>query len=272
MKDPERFLDRAGDDFERLLLRSANGDVGSAAAKARCIAAASAIGVVVTPTAAAASAAKTSAVATASAPVVSGLAAYAVKSAGVGLVLGALASGAGMALSTPTAPAPVREAARWAPAQSRGDNAPLGERASASEPLPAPSSATLESLEDTRAPRAALGNAAMAAPPRDTPSRRLEPASARRLEREVELLDGARQALARGDASRASEEVSRYEAEFPRGMLGPEAIVLRVEVLLRQGRRTAAEALARRFLAANPSGAYARRLEELLKAPPLTNP
>jgi hypothetical protein len=46
-----------------------------------------------------------------------------------------------------------------------------------------------------------------------------------------------------------------------------EALLLRVDVLLKQGQRNAAEAVARRLLDAYPTSSHARRLKSLLSPP-----
>jgi hypothetical protein len=49
-------------------------------------------------------------------------------------------------------------------------------------------------------------------------------------------------------------------AQFPRGSLSPEAIVLRAQVLLASGDRAGAKTLAHRYSAAHPDGPYGKRL------------
>jgi hypothetical protein len=85
------------------------------------------------------------------------------------------------------------------------------------------------------------------------------------LDREIGFLDRARRALARGDAAHAAAELDGYQREFAAGALHEESLVLRVECLLRTGRRAEAESIASHFLAARPTGAHARRLRELLE-------
>jgi hypothetical protein len=85
------------------------------------------------------------------------------------------------------------------------------------------------------------------------------------LREEVALIDVARQALSRGDASGALVALDRYAATHPRGMLSEEATLLRIESLAQSGNRPAAAQLARRFLATHPSSAHARRLSSLLE-------
>ena len=81
---------------------------------------------------------------------------------------------------------------------------------------------------------------------------------------EIALLDAARRALRAGDARLALSALHRHQAEFPRGLLGQEATLLRIEALVRAGNRPAAEALARQFLARQPNSPHAKRIESLL--------
>jgi hypothetical protein len=81
---------------------------------------------------------------------------------------------------------------------------------------------------------------------------------------EIASLDRAREALAHGDASRALALVDEYAKEFPGGVLGQEATVVRIEALLARGDRKAADGLARRLLAAHPASPHAARVRALL--------
>ncbi|MBI3206588.1 MAG: hypothetical protein HYZ29_33935 [Myxococcales bacterium] len=84
------------------------------------------------------------------------------------------------------------------------------------------------------------------------------------LELEVALVSSARQALSRGDSGAALGLLDRYQREFPAGRLRPEALVLRVEALVRAGKADRARELARGYLAQSPGGAHASRLRELV--------
>ena len=85
-----------------------------------------------------------------------------------------------------------------------------------------------------------------------------------KLSREVALLDQARSLLARGKPRAALAALERREREIKSGVLGPEAKLLKVEVLLRVGHRRSAEALANGELARHPRGPHADRLNTLL--------
>jgi hypothetical protein len=84
---------------------------------------------------------------------------------------------------------------------------------------------------------------------------------------EVAVLDGARQALAAGETTKALATLDSYERTFPRGVLGQEAVVLRIEVLVAAGKVDGARAVADRFLAAHPSSPHATRIRHLLGEP-----
>jgi hypothetical protein len=86
--------------------------------------------------------------------------------------------------------------------------------------------------------------------------------SAVTLAAEVALLDAVRTALDGGSAARAMELLDRYEREFPRGQLLPEALLFRVRAYRAAGNAPAASNLAAQLLAKSPEGAYANRVRE----------
>jgi hypothetical protein len=88
--------------------------------------------------------------------------------------------------------------------------------------------------------------------------------SASSLAAELASLERARAALAAGRATDALALLDDHAARFPRGVLSTEAVVLRIDALLRAGRRANADALARQFLAANPTSPYAPRVRSLI--------
>jgi hypothetical protein len=91
-------------------------------------------------------------------------------------------------------------------------------------------------------------------------------AAAGRLSREVQALELAQQALGAHNPGAALQKLDRYGAEFPGGALGSEATVLRVQALLMNGNRTAAQALADSYSAAHPDSPYARRIQDTLRS------
>lgn len=88
--------------------------------------------------------------------------------------------------------------------------------------------------------------------------------SAPTLADELALVDSARTMLASGDYDAAIRFVDQYEARFPRGAFTHEAEVVRIDALARSGRRAAASAAAKRFVAAYPSSPHAARIRALI--------
>jgi hypothetical protein len=80
---------------------------------------------------------------------------------------------------------------------------------------------------------------------------------------EVAAVDRARASLASGAAERALEELAEYDRLRMTGTLDREARILRIDALLRVGRRQEAVELARSYLARFPRDAHAVRLREL---------
>ncbi len=83
---------------------------------------------------------------------------------------------------------------------------------------------------------------------------------------ELEAIDAARRALARGDHASAIRLLDRYAARFPKPRLGAEATVLRIETLAARGDKKAAARLGKAFLTRDPNGPYARRVRSLIGA------
>ena len=87
------------------------------------------------------------------------------------------------------------------------------------------------------------------------------------LDSEVAAIDQARRQLAAGDANAALQLVDAYDARYPGGALGQESAEIRIEALLRTGKRAAAQRLGDAFLLAHPSSPYARIIRGLLVNP-----
>ena len=81
---------------------------------------------------------------------------------------------------------------------------------------------------------------------------------------EIALLDDARMALAKGDPPEALRLLGRYARDFEHGNLGPEAVVLRIDALLRQGDVRSARSLAEQFEETHPNDSHLARIRSLL--------
>jgi hypothetical protein len=158
------------------------------------------------------------------------------------------ASGPAIVAVAPRAPAQaLPPAASSAPAVTR--------RASALPEQAEPSAAS--------APRgAAPANAVfapVALPPASSPAVTRNPS----LAAEILQLDRARAALAAGDVAAAGRALEVYGASRPSPILAQEAALLRVRLLLAEGRRAAASELARKIITQHPSSAHVESLHSL---------
>jgi hypothetical protein len=119
---------------------------------------------------------------------------------------------------------------------------PVSSRSQTTDPpLPCASSASAAPRAPAHPP---FRSSVPAAPPKD----------------EIALIDLARGAVRSGDSSGALRALAQHAAEFPKPRFGEEAAALRVEAVVLGGDRAAAERDGRRFLAAYPRSAYARRV------------
>ena len=207
-------------------------------------------------------------------------------SIGKWLLLGMCAGGASTAVywsQTPSAPERQRSAAqvtaRAVRAPIRASGAASPSRVTLAEQTEPAASATAEPIPSAGGQaRTSSASPAGRAAERDVPPRSAaqeqsvtaEPADTRidgALERETRLIDGARQALAARDSSRASALLDSYDATKEIGVLDREALLLRVELLLARGDQPGARALAERFTQRYPTDAHRVRLRALLSAP-----
>jgi TolA-binding protein len=81
---------------------------------------------------------------------------------------------------------------------------------------------------------------------------------------ELAMLDPARAAIAQGDAARGLSLLDAYASKYPRGVMAPEASILRIEGLVKTGDHDGAKRVGDAFLRANPVSPYASRIESLL--------
>lgn len=110
----------------------------------------------------------------------------------------------------------------------------------------------------------ALGPSETATESRQQPS----PRSDDGLAAELRLLDVARAAVNAGNSSAAQRALDSYAERFPQGHLNPEANVLRLAVMVRQGDHAAALSLGRALLASEVYKTYESRIRSLLREIP----
>jgi hypothetical protein len=242
MSAPERLLAGEATDFERGLLGAWDQRQPSVETRAKVLALTGiGLGASVLTSAAAAKAAGTSIAPKA----VLGWSAVTMKWIAVGLV-GATATAGAVAYVRHTSQAPL-QSAESTPAQ----------RAPVSRPTPVATSTadTQRTIE--------LGPDTVPAPRAKTPSS----GRSSTLDDEVSMIDQARRAVASGDAPEALQIVGAYDTKYPGGALSQESTEIRIEALIAQGNRPAAERLATKFIAAHPSSPYVHRIHALLGEP-----
>lgn len=98
-----------------------------------------------------------------------------------------------------------------------------------------------------------------------TPPPPLAPQQADSLKAELRLLDEARAALDARQPVEAARALDSHAQRFPQGHLAPEARVLRLAVLIRQGDAVAARSLGQELLASESYRTYAPRIRSLLR-------
>jgi hypothetical protein len=81
---------------------------------------------------------------------------------------------------------------------------------------------------------------------------------------EVAALDRVRHAVEVHDAARALELLRAYQKRFPRGYLGREASLLRIETLIESEQREVAVAAGRKFLASDATGPSADKVRRII--------
>jgi hypothetical protein len=146
-----------------------------------------------------------------------------------------------------------------------GNEAPPVEQAG-SDSREAPSSAGVPRRKATRSavrPESARGEPPVAALQAQPESQEVPQANT--LEQEVALLDEARSALHAGRTGTALERLNQHSARFPRGSLGLEAEVLRIEALAAAGRHAEASRRAKRILERSPNSIVAARLRRFVQ-------
>ena len=229
--DPPRLLEAETDGFERALLDSAKLDVGSDQVRAACLVAmATSCAVVGTASAAPAAGAG-----------LKGATALFGKWLAVGATVGAVTAGT-VAVVVPA------------------DEPAVPAVAPPAEVRPQP-----EAKAAPARPQVAVAVAPSASAEPPAPVTRASADSGEsRLGEELRLLDEARVALRAGRPRGALAALDARDREHPRGELGPEGTVLRVQALLQAGDRAGARRVAEGWLRRRPTGPHAERIRGLL--------
>lgn len=89
---------------------------------------------------------------------------------------------------------------------------------------------------------------------------------------ELRTLEAVRRLLSAGQQSTAHRALDDYERAFANGLLRPEAVVLRIEILVRQGDLPSAHRLASEFERAHPQSSHLRKVHALLGNDALNTP
>jgi hypothetical protein len=248
---PVRLRDGDPSPLERALLDAGTSYPSSASAKAKTLAALGLVG----SAAVAASASAASASAASAASTASGLVTGAAK-VSVQLTLA-------KALMAVTAVGAVT-AAPFGYYEWRQHRAAVESRSAATATATAPAPA--------RAPVAAPIEQELAPPPAETQLRPRHRATAPeraavsspRLRKELAALDAVREALAGNDFVLALDLLDRYERVHPRGGLALEAEVLRIDALVKAGRRDLARRRAEAFVRRHPDTVLTGRVRDFL--------
>jgi hypothetical protein len=123
---------------------------------------------------------------------------------------------------------------------------------------PAPTETTVSVYDLPAAPQATHTRAPSAPPATSAAQDR----SGDGMDAELALLRTARAALHAGDAAGALDAIARYEAEFPKGSLRPEAAALAINAEIAAGRPNDARRRADAFLAQYPDSPLAPRVRK----------
>jgi hypothetical protein len=264
MTEPQRLKDKYAGGFEGALLRSARSDAPSSRARGRAL-----VALGVGSAVAGVPAATTAAAGTAGAKTLASVGLFAaVKWGGIGLAVGALTvGGIRQAPKLFRGPAETRAAVATnekipVSVDHHENNAPRAETETQLVPTIEPPPALPAAPEPAPRVTAAADSRAVALPASKT-ALPLEAIAEPHLAEEVAALDRARRFVA-NDPARALGLLDEYEQRFPKGDLAPEALVLRIEALVRAGERARAEILASSFLASHPRSPHAKRIRTIL--------
>lgn len=268
MKDPERLADVDASALSRHMLTAARDETPSSAAFERTVTALG-VGAVVVGAGASATIAAAGAAASAGANAVAagmggtalsgvtklapaGLLFAATKWVGIGAVGGLLTAGVVDRVSTWRAPVPT------APAQKAASTVAHSAGAAPAKPEhPRPVAGATDELAELPA-KPITPRPSLAQPAHEVAARRA------RLAAEVEAVDRAREAMAKGNPAQTLQALDAYERGFSEQRLRPEALYLRMEALVQRGDAAGARSAATALIAADPQGPHAARARAVL--------
>lgn len=250
MKEPERLIHYGATDTERRLLMAGAAEEPSSATAHRVAVAvgiSAAVGITTNTIATAATLPKL----------------WLTKLQWLGVTLGAGGlAWVGYTTLQPEAPGPSPRTTLTASVPARSPSvvtAPRATRLALEQPSALPARPSLKKTPAATRPTPTAGSGKSTVEPVGAS----EPRSAS-IAAEVAAVDSARRAIGRGEASQALRELNAYQAEYPHGVLGQEAALLRIEALAQAGNIGAAKALARRLFASQPSSPHRKRIESIV--------
>lgn len=246
MKDPQPLLDGGASRLELELLRAGDADGPSSRAREAALAALGLSAVVLSSSVSAAGVAGGAPTLAPAAPI------FAAKWWAIGAFMAASGAGVGYATfaadSEPSSPPPV----------ARNGVSPSG------PPVVSEAIAVAAPPEQPSAPSSPSATAGVSDPDSGQVAR--PPATAGvGIQEQIALIDRARAAAAAGDPAAVLSAVDAYQRRFPKGVLGQEAALLRIEALLSRGDTAKATRLGQQFLELHPRSALAPRLRSQLE-------
>jgi len=254
MNEPRRLLDEGGSDLELSILRAGRADTPSPTSRRKALVALGLAG----------SATVTTATSTATAAWVKSAGTVALlKWIGVGVIGGLVTIGV-VAVRSPSSAAPPLPHGR---AASGPGPRPPAELLAAPIPDPVSTGAPVPPAPAPSGADAVVSPPTAASSPADPRPRASARPPATTLTEEIAALDAASEALGAGDASRALRALDDHDRRFAGGMLGPEAVVLRIDALVLRGDRASAARLGEAFLAAHPRSPHASHIRSSIGAP-----
>jgi hypothetical protein len=263
VNEPRRLIDAEATDLERRLLSSWTSEQPSERARRRVL------GLV------AAGATVTSAAAAGSGTVAKAVAASAPWALGKSILIGAVA---GVLTVTASEVVPrlrdgrAEHAANHAPParlveaspRATSDRAPLPTETA----IPSATSSSPGGAPKLAPPVVVAPSSAREVPTAAYPASISDPPPTRpraKVAEQIASLDRARAALAGGNAARAIALVDEHEAAYPGGALAQEAMVLRIEALVKLGRRSEAQELGRAFIGAHSLSPHVATVRQIIE-------